>query len=346
MTDIALPAPPARPPATVSFSPFMQRGLIGVLLLCFGLSAMIYMNPPSLKRAMLDFDAFYLTGSMALRGVVNDAYTLDLLFREQVALAGKTVFMPWTYPPPFNLIVAGLALLPLGMAYLVFVGVTLTAYLFVLHRLSGPHFYLMLVLATPGFALSMFFGQNGFLSGALLGAAGLRLLSNRDDAGIPLGLMVIKPHVAVTLGVYALFDRRWRVIAVATVSALAACALATLVFGFSIWPAFMGGVAEAGQFLRNGEYPLHRMISVYAAVRRMGVAPDIALAMQMITALAALAGIALAMRARLPRPQIIGFALLTALLISPYAYDYDLPIFTLGIALLMPVLLTHGRGHE
>jgi hypothetical protein len=44
--------------------------------------------------------------------------------------------------------------------------------------------------------------------------------------------------------------------------------------------------------------------------------------------------------------QTLGLTAVASLLISPYAYDYDLPIYGIGLALLVPDILRLGRPLE
>ncbi|WP_445222499.1 glycosyltransferase 87 family protein [Bradyrhizobium sp. Pa8] len=53
--------------------------------------------------------------------------------------------MPWTYPPQFDLLVAPFALLPAGVAYLLFVTATLTIYLLTLRAIAGKNFAQIMV---------------------------------------------------------------------------------------------------------------------------------------------------------------------------------------------------------
>lgn len=294
-----------------------------------------------------DFDAFHIAGRMVWRGDIAQAYHLPALLEVQQALTGDQAFLPWTYPPPFNLVVAALAPLPIGLAYLLFVGATLATYLLVLRRIAGPHFATVVVALAPVLFVAVAGGQNGFLMGTLIGLTGLGLLSGGARAGLPLGLMVIKPHLAIGLAVGALVLRRWRCLALAAATAGFALGLSTLVLGPAIWPAFFGGVDEAKAFLAAGAYPLFRMISVYAWLRSLDLPAALALAAQAATAVAVLGLIPLALRRGMPRRQVVGLAALASLFVSPYAYDYDLPLYGVALALLLPDLLGRAsRGEE
>ncbi|MFC7664752.1 hypothetical protein ACFQWF_21550 [Methylorubrum suomiense] len=88
------------------------------------------------------------------------------------------------------------------------------------------------------------------------------------------------------------------------------------------------------------------MISVYAWLRSSGVPATLALLAQSAVAVTAVGFVLFAVRKRLPQRQIIGIAVMAGLLMSPYAYDYDLPIYGIGFALLLPDLLGRARRHE
>ena len=68
----------------------------------------------TVRRVLVDFDAFYIVGQMFWEGTLNSAYSADELFEAQRRLSGTDSFMPWSYPPQFNSIAAGLALMPRG----------------------------------------------------------------------------------------------------------------------------------------------------------------------------------------------------------------------------------------
>lgn len=303
-------------------------------------------RPSASPRELIDFDAFYIAGQMAWRGDIADAYHFPALMRAQLELGGSTEFLPWTYPPPFNLVAAGLTTLPTWLAYLLFTGGTLIAFALVLRRLAGPMFAAVVFTVFPALATVIACGQNGFLTGALIGLACLGLMRDRTAAGLPLGLMVIKPHLAVTFAVYVALARRWACLLVAASVAFGCAALATLAFGIGIWTAFVQGVHEAGGFLISGYYPLHRMVSVYASLRSFDLAPSLAMLAQAGSALIALGFVVAAVRLRLPTRQVLGLTSLCNLLVSPYAYDYDLTLYAVALALLMPDLLARTSDRE
>lgn len=329
---------PARPEAAPSR--LLPWTILALLVVLIASKAIDLAEPASGRGAsFIDFDAFRVAGHLVWRGAIEQAYRFETLLAFQRSFGEPNAFLPWTYPPVFNLVVAPFALLPRGLAYAVFTGSTLVAYLLILRRLAGPHLGPLLALVFPALAVTVACGQNGFLTGSLVGAACLSLMRRDPRAGIPLGLMAIKPHLAVGFALQAVMTRDWRTALIAASVATTFAALATLLLGPGVWGAFREGVGEAGVFLERGLYPLYRMISAYAVVRSLGAPAAVALAVQAGIAILALGLIGLAIRRRMPFHQVAGLTTLATLLVSPYAYDYDLPILGVGLALLGPDLL-------
>jgi hypothetical protein len=320
--------------------------LLAVLLIVSAARFSGYSIRASQTNAPTDFHAFYVAAQLVWRGSIDQAYHFSSMLRHLKELTGGETFLPWSYPPQYNLIVAPLPLLPLGAAYLLFTTATLLAYLATLRRLSGPNFTPVLLSILPAVAVTIACGQNGFLTGTLVGLACIGLLHRRSSAGLPLGLMVIKPHLVVGLALYTLLTCRWRVAFVAVLTVAITAALATATLGTGVWTAFLGGFKEMRVFLEAGLYPLFRMISLFGALRSLGAPAAAALACQAALALLSLAVIGLAVRRRMAVGQQLGIAVLGSLLISPYAYDYDLMIYGIGLALLLPDLLRLATPRE
>jgi hypothetical protein len=78
-----------------------------------------YLFPQAIRGQlpMKDYDAFHVAGLMYWEGILPDAYRAETLTAAQTRLTGSAMFMPWTYPPHFNLLTAGLALLPVWLGY-------------------------------------------------------------------------------------------------------------------------------------------------------------------------------------------------------------------------------------
>lgn len=336
------PAPRPRDPRVVT-GEYLGAAALTLLAFLWGFTVLAFGWPDllALGPVMQDFHAFHVTGGMVWDGAAAQAYDADALRPVQAAATGTDRFMPWTYPPHFNLIAAALALLPDWAGYALYSGGGLLAYALVIRALAGRWSGLVLGAMFPAMMVCVGTGQNGLWLGAVAGM--LALLPGRL-AGVPLGLLTLKPHFGPGLALMWLMRRDWGVIAVAVAVTLVLLLLATLAQGPGIWPAFARGVAEAGDFLAEGAYRLSRMVSVHAAAASLGLPAGAALAAQAAVALAMLALVATACLRGWPPRQQLAVALATAPLVTPYAYDYDLAVVGIALALAAPQLLDRAAG--
>ena len=103
----------------------------------------------------------------------------------------------------------------------------------------------MLIVTFPVLVVEIRSGQNGFITGAFIGLTCLYLRRGSALAGVPLGFMAIKPHLAVAFVIYAIATRRWKMAIIAGGTAAATTIAATLILGMHVWDAFFHGLKEA-----------------------------------------------------------------------------------------------------
>jgi hypothetical protein len=300
----------------------------------------------SRARILNDYDDFYVVGRLFREGDILAAYDNAYLTAAQQRFTGTTTFMPWAYPPPLTAAVALLPLAGLAWSYLLFMVATLLLYLWTLSRFGAKLVGASMLAVFPALVLVVRLGQNGMLTGALIGLFLLGLRGDRNGAGVPLGLMMIKPHLAIALGLLALLKRRWTLLAIAVAVVLGLCVVATAVLGFGVWPAFFSGAAAAGGYLSEGLFPLYRMSSIYAGVRSFDAAPHTAMAVHVTGALAALGSVAVAWRAGLRTNRLLALTCFATLFVSPYNYDYDTVCLAVAVTLILPELLARARTAE
>lgn len=295
----------------------------------------------------MDFQVFHKVGELIWSGKLSKAYDLQT-FRaiEAVATGNPHGLTSWAYPPQFDLVAAVLGLGGLVSTYVMFMAATFAGYVLVLRRLGERRMGWAMAFGFPAMIVSVAAGQNGFLTAALAGAFALGFMKRDARAGIPLGLLVIKPHLAVALAFLALVQRRYDVLAYAAAAVLASAALATLALGWEVWPAFFHGAREASHYLRIGRFPLYRMTSLFAALVTLKVPAAMAMVLQLGVAVLGLYTLWRQHRAGAGPEVLLGLSMLATLLVSPYVYDYDMPIFALGLALLAPELARNLRPAE
>ncbi|MFD1195227.1 glycosyltransferase family 87 protein [Seohaeicola saemankumensis] len=323
--------------------------LIISMILLISFTAVEFAAPELLGKpvAFVDFHVFHLVGDYVSQGIAVQAYNFDAFQSHQNILnPGEEGFMPWTYPPQFNLLMAVLAPLPLWLAYLLFTSLSLGVFLFVLRKLDEDNFFLLLIFVLPVIFVTIRCGQNGFLTASLIGIFCLLLLKNKDSAGLPLGLMAIKPHLVFGIAILVLLRKKVGVLAIAVVVTSLAAVSSSIVLGEEIWLAFLKSAADSSTFLREAQYPLFRMTSVYAWIRSWGFEANVAFAAQIVTAVVAIGGVVWVHFNGWETRRILGLAVLASLSISPYKYDYDLCSLAIALALLMPDIARFASRSE
>lgn len=337
---------PAEPRASIlETSPIMA---ICIVLVCIAIWIKFALGVPHLgaEGMMTDFDAFYIAGQFFWEGRMADAYDVAIMQARQSSVVGRDIFMPWTYPPTFDLFVILFPLAERGTSYALFTGLTLAFYVWAVWQVAGRYLAGVLLAVLPSLMMTVMNGQNGFLTGGLIATFALFTLRDQARAGVPLGLMALKPHLALALGLMVLARRQGRVLMLTLCTALLLSALAWLVFGTDVWRAFLASTGAAGENLAEGKYPLFRMTSVYAMLHRMNVPPQWAFAIQAFVAgSAGVAVVAMVLRSW-PASHVLGLTIMLTLAISPYNYDYDMPILGVAFAVLAPELVRLASQRE
>lgn len=332
-----------------NISPLLAKSFALIFAAMLVFMAIQFQNPDFIAgiKTPSDFHAFYMSGEMFWAGELDKAYYYEEFAKKQESFFGELDgFLAWSYPPPFNLITSVLALLPIGLSYFLFTSATLISYILTIRAISPRYFVCAIFAVLPAVALNIRTGQNGLLTGALIGVFLLAFMRRRAGAGLPLGLMIIKPHLAAGITVITFVGRRWSSIGIASVTVASILSLATFIFGFSIWGAFINGVMEASSFLKGGAYPLHRMTSIYAALYTFGVPPAIALGVQVMSALIACSVVAVACIKNRNSLHVIGITAVASLYISPYSYDYDMTLLGISVAAFLPEISKRAKSLE
>src|SRR5579862_8739975 len=138
------------------------RALLAMLAICVALSAIGFARFGPWHRELVDFDVFHIVAQRVWLGDADLAYQFEkFLGMQRAASGGSDNFMPWTYPPQFDLLLAPFALISIGPAYLLFIGATLAFYLGVLRSIAAGDFVLALIVLLPAIEITIVCGQNG-----------------------------------------------------------------------------------------------------------------------------------------------------------------------------------------
>lgn len=260
-----------------------------------------------------DFAAFWVAGRQVLDGAAAGIYSTAATqgYADGLDLSGATIF---PYPPHALFLYAPLALIGYIPAYLLW-NLASAAFFYAAARPYLPqNFPPILTVLTPAALICLDFGQTGLLFGALW------LLAFRGSWAA-VALMTFKPH----LGILAILALKTRAAFIKT-SMLAAMLIgaSVLLFGIALWFGFI-------------EHSLRHAAQLAALKRWLfaGVGPAMAYGLWGWIPFAAAGGLMLAR-------NVNAFTAATAsLLVSPYAFHYDMPVASLGFG-----LLAFGHWHE
>jgi hypothetical protein len=296
------------------------------------------------RPAGTDFIAFWSAGHLALDGRAGDAWNLDLIGAFQLAsfpgLSGPT---QWAYPPTTLPLVLPFGALPYLPGYLAWELVGLMAFFVALAPLLRDRNHAWpLALAFPGVWLGVPSGQIQFFVAALLGGA-LVLLPRRPLlAGVLIGLLVIKPQLAVLLPLVLVAGREWRAFAAAAGTAVAAVALSAAAFGPSSYESWWGSLGVLDDAIDGRTAPVYKFVTPYMGMRLLGLSEVTSLVLHLVVAVVASYVVWRVWR-RTDDPMLRGASVVAGtFLATPYAADYDMVVLAFPIAWLCVIGLTSG----
>jgi hypothetical protein len=228
-----------------------------------------------------------------------------------------------------------LAALPYACAWLVWSVTVCGFYGLTVQRLFQPRHLWPMALG-PCAAINLLIGQNGLLSTALM-ATGVLLLPRRPVvAGVAMGFMAYKPHLALLAPLALLFGREWRALAAAMASEAMLILFSAVTMGPEPWIAFLHKTTQPAAIVTSSSSNSLAIPSVMVLARSLGISPGASSALHWAAAAAAAAA-ALWVWNRSKDTRLRAGALAAAtLLITPYLRPYDLALLTLPIAALAP----------
>ena len=290
-----------------------------------------------------DFSSFHAAGRLALEG--RNAFDQDALYRmEQSAFGSATRYYAFSYPPIFLLPSAALAMLPYGPALAVWLALTFGFYLAAMAILqarfdaapqSEKPLFLLMAAAFPGVFVNLSHGQNGFLAAGLM-TMGLVLLDRRPlAAGLCFGLLAFKPQLGILIPFALAAGGRWKSFAAAAAAVVTLMLASILIFGLEIWRGFFGAMAFSRQaILENDGVGYAKMISIFAAARLWHAPLSLSYGLQAAGSVA-VALLVMRLWQSAADIRLKGAALcLGALLVTPFALDYDLMLLAPALALV------------
>ncbi|HEX8061620.1 MAG TPA: glycosyltransferase family 87 protein [Allosphingosinicella sp.] len=325
-----------------------QRLWTAAWLFAFTLAALLfvqdafttYFRPwPSIRGDAVwgrDFANLYTSGRLVLEGRLAILYDIDSYRAYQDVLFDRALSAHnYSYPPPTLLYTWAFGLLPYPLALVSWLGLTGAAFA------AAARPYLReaglpgrLALIAPATLLNVWAGHYGLLIGALwLGA--FHLLPRRPIlAGILIGLMLVKPHLAVLAPLILARRGEWRAFASAAATAAGLAALSLALFGPELWRTYLTVTAgvQAAMVDDVGTLFLRMMPTIVPSVSAFGFPGAAAWTLQLLGGAAAVAALLLHMPRDSRAAGLAGGV--ATFLVLPYAFDYDMTVPGLA-ALLM-----------
>ncbi len=285
-----------------------------------------------------DFVNTWIGGRSAFAGGPAPWFDFDTYNAMLRQLIGNPDFpdLFWSYPPHLILFIWPLGLLPYLPAYAVWCAGGLALYLWAARSGGVENRHTLFLAVAPGAAVNVFFGQNGFLTAALLIGGLINLERRPIVSGILFGILTVKPQFGLLLPVLLLTTGRWRVIAAAVVTTIALVAATALWFGPDVWFAYIQKVTPQQHWLltQGGGLLVPMVSSAFVNARLIGLPTGADWVVQGISSAAALAMTVWTFWRR--RDPVLSLALFVTatFLFSPWMLNYDMVVFGWVVALL------------
>lgn len=279
-----------------------------------------------------DFLAFWSAARLAVRGAASTVYDTRATYAVQATLGREDVFA-FVNPPPLLLAIWPFGFLPYHIAWICWVAATY-AFWFLTSRAFAPKLGWP-VAAFPGALLGASHAQTGLLTSGLQAAAANLLRRRPFAAGLCVGALIVKPHLALLFPVALAAGRHWRAIAGAAVSVIALLLLAWLAFGTDTMLNYRQSWPVSRHLMETGNTDFFlRQVTVYAAVR-VAISTGAATIAQAVTTLAVAALTWIVWSRKGPLEGKLAFLMAATPLATPYLFSYDLPFLILPVCWLI-----------
>ncbi|MEX4005357.1 glycosyltransferase family 87 protein [Paraburkholderia sp. EG285A] len=300
-----------------------------------------------------DFAAFWSASHAVLHGQAAMVFDYGAFSRIEAAATGGQLdykFLPWLYPPTFLLFVTPLAILPLTLAYFAFIAVSLAAFVFATLRVSGLNqgplstaVARYVVLAMPCVMVCAAFGQNALITAALAAIAVSYVERRPALAGICIGLLAIKPQLAVLFPLALIATRSWKVFWIAAITAALLTLASVALCGLNSLRLFADNLGIAREFvLEHNIGFLLASPTVFAALRHSDASFGAAAAIQAAVAIIAACSTWKVWRTTRDVPLRAAALATASLLVSPYVWHYELTWLGLSSACFLATGLRRG----
>ncbi|KML52157.1 hypothetical protein VL15_24890 [Burkholderia cepacia] len=332
---------------------------IGVLFVSLLVWNGILSTDPGTFRPGSGYMVFWSASHLMLHGSSWQAYDVPTFSRVLAGLfptTGRYAFLPWLYPPSYLLVVAPFALLPYAISYPLFIALGIVLLGVAAWRVSGlaatpgaTRVGWLALLACPGVFVTATYGQNAMLTAACAALAVYFVDRRPMLAGFLIGLLSVKPQLALLFPFVLIAARAWRAFAWAAAFAVAFTALGVATGGIESVRLFLQNAGALRSLIIEHGVPFwFASPTPFAAFRLAGLSPALAYAGQ-----AGIAAISIAAACfvwhRNRDVRLRGAVLVIATLaVNPYVWHYELSWLCIPIACMIAIGSQNGwlRGEQ
>ena len=345
--------------AAASLTPSRIRAQAIVLAISlWGVVAVDFATPGLLDRAgnikFQDFLPSYISARLIEQGRATELYNEQAAADAMQAVVRQPnrVRLPNLYGPQVGLFFVPLARFSFPIAARIWVAASLFVYFGCLSLMwrscptLRPHSATVAICAVAFPPLFHFFvrGQNSALVLACFTAAFLTLRADHSWlAGVTLGFLFFKPQFLVAIPIVLLLARAWKEFAGLVVAAGAQWAFTRIYFGPAVMRAYFDAlrhVSRGGVELSLAPIQMHSLRSFWSLLIPW---PEVALALYVLSSMAVIAMATAVWKS--PAPLAIRFSALTltAVLVNPHLFVYDLLVLVPMLLLLVDWTLIHAQ---
>ena len=210
---------------------------------------------------------------------------------------------------------------------------------------AGRGDWLLLAAAFPAVLINIGHGQNGFLTTALFGLALVKLDRAPLLAGVLFGLLIYKPQYGLTVPLVLAATGRWRCFAAAAATVVLLSIATTFAFRPQVWQAFLDSTRFTRQVaLEQGDTGWYKIQSAFAWARMWGASIPVAYALQGALSVAVAVALTRLWRSDAAYPLKAAALCLSAILVTPYSFDYDMMVLAPAIAFCAVDGIARGFG--
>ncbi|MDE2343805.1 MAG: DUF2029 domain-containing protein [Betaproteobacteria bacterium] len=230
-----------------------------------------------------------------------------------------------------------------GAAYLGFMVASIAIYWQIMKHLLPMKAAMWCVAAFPGIWINLLTGQNGMLTAAIASAALIVLPKSQMLAGALIGLLAIKPHLAMLFPVALVAAGAWEAIVVAALTAGIFAMLGGLVLGLDTWSHWQHSLGLARAIMEGGGTAV-MMPTAFSFLRMLQAPLAVAYTAQSLVAIGATAAVWHVWRTNVDFPVKAAALMTASLLATPYLFEYDLAWLGPVLAWMAPVIYRNERG--